>query len=423
MVRRGIVVPETAGAVGREASLTKTAVWYGALLVVQAAATGGLVGTATDFVLKDRLGLDAAASARYGTIIGLPAYFAFLFGYARDRWSARLGGDRSFVMVEAVVAALALGLLASVGTAYLPILLAMLALVVGGRIGAAGQGGAQVLFATRRGVRDRLSAFNLGMGALVGAGTSYAAGWGAAHFPYRTLLAASAAFGLVYVALLLFAPRGAFLPREPRAKGDPAAPIAAQFAALVRSRPFLALLGMSFAYNFCPESGPSFFYYATNGLHADPELWGRYNAIISFAPFPVALLYGAFARRIGLRNRLAIAMAALLLGTLLMFGLRSRNELLPLAVVAGLANAAYLAASFDLLLGAIPKGSEGLGFAVQGTLGLLVVQISNLLGAWVYDTHGFMTCVAISLPSPLVGLLFLSLVPKREAEPVPPTAT
>lgn len=402
-----------------ESSLLKIATWYALLFTVGAHGLGGLAEMATDYLLKDRLGLGPEARARYGAILAAFSYVAFLFGYARDRWVAKIGGDRNLMALGAGGVVLSYAFLASAEPTYGRLLAASLGAVVAVSFLYAARDGAFVRFGVARAVTDRLSAFDLALGSLVASLLAVTAGWAAANVAYRPLVGLTALLGLAYVGLLFVAPRGAFPATTSEERGAADRSIVAAFVALVRSRPFLAALGLAFAFNFGPASETPFFYYVADHLKVDAELLGRYRALLNLAPLPVAVLYGAYARRTNLRNRLTVGMILVLAGTFLYFALEIKAVFLPLAVLFGISNAVYLAASGDLLLRAMPKGAEGFGFAIYGTFVTVVQQASNLIGARVYEAHGYAACIWLTLPAAALGLPLLALVPREPQSPEP----
>lgn len=396
-----------------DASLARTAAWYVLFAALFNLGFSGLMSPATDFLLKDGFRLGPEAMARYGALVALPGYGAFLYGYARDRLAPRLGGDRGVMRLGHGALALAFGALAFVGPTYGGLVGLAVAASVLSSFTVAGLNGALVTFGKRRAVADRLSGFLLAVGAGTGALVSLAGGWAAAHLAFRTILALMAAINVAAALWLIFAPRGSLAPAEaPPAQARRTIPLAEDFARLARDRAFLVALGLGMLRGLGLVSGTVTFYELTSRLKAGPEALGGSGALGGLVMAGVGLLYLRFARRTTLRRALALGIVLGAPGPLFILLIRSPADLFPLAVWGGIVGTFYSAPLGELLMRSMPSESAGLGYALNGTLAGLSAQASNLLGTWVYARYGIETCVALSLPLPLLSLLLVALVPR-----------
>ena len=76
------------------------------LFVYLAAPNAYLIDIATAFMLKDRLHASANDVAMFRLLTGLPLYFAFVFGFARDLWNPFGLRDRGFFVIFASLTSL-----------------------------------------------------------------------------------------------------------------------------------------------------------------------------------------------------------------------------------------------------------------------------------------------------------------------------
>lgn len=396
--------------------LRRIGAWYVGLLVLGNFVHPGwsLVSIPFDFLLKDRFHLGPQALARAHAWIGLTAYLAFFFGYLRDRWSPFGMGDRGLALIALPFMALAYLLLALGGTdpARAVVLLLLCKLAYG--FVAAAWDGAKVAFGQAHGVTDRISALRSGVGCVGGAAASFLGGWVAEAGSFRALCVVLAGLTLTLLAFVARPPRGAFVPRrvEPRKVSNPARSI----AALVRHRPSLVVLGFAFLWSFAPSYGAPLTYHLTDGIGMSERQYGLYNAVQTFAPIPLALLYAPLSRRLPLRGILATGIALGVVQPLLFFLIHAPNEAIALAVLMGLTDAVYGIAAYDLTLRVLPPELAGTGFALTVTLSMVAGTLSELLGSAIFERSGFAATVWTNLPFTALMIPLLLLLPRRPGE-------
>src|SRR5947208_978025 len=87
----------------------RTILSYACVMIVVLSFTSPSVGLFVipiSFVLKNSLHLSANALATFTLAAGIPAYFAFAFGVARDRWSPLGLGDRGYFTLFGAISSL-----------------------------------------------------------------------------------------------------------------------------------------------------------------------------------------------------------------------------------------------------------------------------------------------------------------------------
>jgi len=384
------------------------------LFVYLAAPNAYLIDIATAFMLKDRLHASANDVAMFRLLTGLPLYFAFVFGFARDLWNPFGLRDRGFFLIFASLTSLVFFWLAFNHLTYVGLAAGMVLAMLSYRFVAAAYEGLLALVGQEQLMSGRLSAlWNIiaSVPSIIGA---FASGWVAENLSPETTFILCGALALLIAVFSLWKPYAVFghTYDKPQARGTN---FVGDFKRLVRHRAIYAPVILIFMFQFAPGSNTPLQYYLTDHLHASDAVYGEFTAIFAAAFIPVFLLYGWLCQHVSL-------------GKLLLWGtIITTPQMMPLALIHSATTALWLAfpigamggifagAIFDLAMRSCPPG-------LQGTLMMLVAganQLSyrggDLIGSKIYGlsaTNGFLYCALATTAVYALMLPVLLLIPK-----------
>jgi Na+/melibiose symporter-like transporter len=426
--RSDIAPPTALGSVTR----LRIILYFGGLLVLMGFPES-VINIPISFFLKNKLHLAAHQLAIFGLLAAIPAYFAVLFGFARDVWSPFGRGDRGFVMS---FGALGAGLCAGFAFAppvYATFLAAALVLsacflfirsALRGLIGTIGQ---QQAMSGQ--VSAAVSAFEtipavvgLMAGGLLSSlleGDKAASG---AHILFLIgggILAVIALYGVLK-------PRAVF--DNIRREREAGAPLIDDLKRLVRHAPIYPALLIWLLWQFVPGLGTPLQYFLQDTLTFSDAQYGIWFALYFVGGVPGFILYGYLCQRFTLRTLL---IGGTLLALPMMLPLLIIHQKIAAMAVAGMMGAfggLAGAAFFDLIIRSCPKGLQG--SMLMAASGALAVdgQLGNLFGTALYDHfHNFTVCVvamtvtnALILPAILLVPRHLIANPDGVAAPVAP---
>ena len=226
---------------------------------------------------------------------------------------------------------------------------------------------------------------------------------------------------------------------EPRRPFDPAA--LAETLASIRSafthRDVWTVAGFIFFYMFSPSFGPAFLYYQTDELGFSQQFIGTLSALNSAASVAGAILYAPLARRMRLRPLLNWSIGVGVAGTLSYLLYRGHMSALAIDTFFGCVGMIMQLAFLDLAAKACPRRVEATFFALLMSVYNAGQQLSQNVGARLYETVGFTPLVLISTAMTaatwlLVPLLHVDRIEAQahldaratpsDAPPVPPAA-
>jgi predicted MFS family arabinose efflux permease len=387
---------------------------YIGLLTLTFGTVGGLIALPVQFYLKDRLHLGAQTVATFGFLVGIPTYVAFLFGYLRDRWRPRAGGDRAYLLWAGLCSALGYLLLAGPHFTYSQLLVALLILTALGQMIQTAIQAVSTAVAQRDGTTGQVSAiFNLAI-AVPGALAAVGGGWLSEHVtPQHTFLLTAGLSGLVAL-LALWRPRAVYdgLPEQPLLQHS-----TLQAAArLLRHRPLWPTVLICGLWNFGLCFNTPLQYYLTDRAHMTPALtpeqYGTWIAIFSASFLPTTALYAWVSRHWPLRQSLWFGTALGVFQPMLLLLVHTPLVAYSAAGVAGLFGGFCTAAYFDLLMRSAPKGLEGTAVMLGGAAFAASAAATGVLGAAIYAHGGFALTVWLTML--VYALIFpaLLLVPR-----------
>lgn len=237
----------------------------------------------------------------------------------------------------------------------------------------------------------------------------------------------SAVFPLVSFAMALFFVHETPAPRD-----------AAAFHATTRAirealthRDVWMVAGFLFFYTFSPSFGPAFLYYQTDVLGFSQHFIGLLASLNSAASVLGALVYAPLSRRMPLRRLLNWSIGVGVAGTLCYLVYRGRISAIAIDTFFGGVGMIMQLAFLDLAAKACPRRVEATFFALLMSVFNTGTQLSQNVGARLYETYGYTPLVWISatmtaLAWVLVPLLDVDRIEAQaraaEAPTAPPAA-
>ena len=406
----------------------QTLLYFGWLtLFIYLATPGGLlIDIQTSYLLKNQLHATATQVSTFRLVTGIPVYFAFVFGLARDQWNPLGLRDRGFFLIFAPATALAFIVMAFSGFSYVGLTVGMLLAMVSSQFITAAYQGLIALVGQEKLMSGRLSALWAVIRNLPQVAGAFASGY------ISDVLTPKEAFLLAAVLTLLIAVTGLWKPssvfahtyEKPQARG---ADFIGNLRRLVKHKAVYPAVLICLLWNFAPGPGTPLQFHLSNQLHAPDSVYSYYNGIFVAALMPPLLLYGFLCKRVALNKLLwwgtSITVPQLIPLAFIHSGDLALVSAVPMGLVSGFALAAY----FDLAMRSCPPGLQGtLMMLVDGALALSD-RGSDLLGSWIYNsspTHGFLYCVIVAtavyaLILPLIRMVPKELIATADGEPNP----
>lgn len=378
----------------------------------------GLVDIPISFFLKNRLHFKAHEVATFRLISGLPLYFGFLWGFARDLWNPFGLRDRGYMMLFGAIGAACYVYFAFVPPTRATLLIAVIVLTAAFLFVQSAQTGLSATIARQHVMTGQMSSVMNIVLSVAGLIPLSLGGYLSSQLEGdKADVAARVIFLVGAAAMATVCLFGFWRPRvvydNVRAEQKAFHPIQ-DAVRLFKHWPVYPALAIWFLWNFAPGSATPLQYYLQDTLHGSDAAYGNWNAIFGASFIPTFLLYGALCRRVKLRTLLfwgtlvaVPQMTPLLLAKTVPMALIMA---VPIGLMGGVATAAYL----DLLIRSCPRGLEGTIIMASNALYFLVSRGGDLLGTSLYDHfHTFTVCViAITVVYALI-LPTLLLVPKR----------
>jgi len=407
---------------------SRTLLYFGWLTLFAYLATpaGYLIDIQTSYVLKNQLHATATQISTFRLVTGIPVYFAFAFGLARDHWNPLGLRDRGFFLIFAPATAAAFVWMAFAGITYAGLVTGMLLAMLSSRFVAAAYQGLIALVGQERLMSGRLSALcNVVSSVPVVAG-AFASGYVSDHLAAKEAFLLVALFASLIAVSAMWKPAAVFSHtyETPQARGTD---FVGNVRRLVKHRAVYPAVLICFLWNFAPGSATPLQFYLTNELHASDSAYSYYNGIFAAAFIPTFLLYGFLCKKVALNRLLWWGTIIAVPQMIPLAFVHSAKLALILAIPTGLMGGLATAAYFDLAMRACPPGLQGtLMMLVDGVLALSA-RAGDLLGSWIYNsgaTHGFTYCViattvVYALILPLIPLTPKALIATRDGEPNP----
>jgi MFS family permease len=345
------------------------------------------------FLLKDRFGLGAGQTATFFLITTIPwlckpvygliSDFVPLFGRRRQSYfllttglAVVMGltlasmGSYTYWTLAALFTAMGLGL------AFTDVLIDAMMVENGQRLGLTGP------FQSVQWASISLSAILVGVGG----------GWLAQHEPLWLTFLISSAFPAVSLAM------GIWALHEPRGV-DPERQFRETWVAIrgaLGSQPLWIVAGFIFFYTFSPSFGPSLVYYSTDRLGFSKVFIGTLDSLAYASGIVGAALYFTYSRQVSMPRLIHFAIGAGVIATLAYLGYVGPVSAVVIALVFGAVGMVIQLTFLDLAARACPRQAEATFFALLMSVYNAGVQLSQIVGGWLYDSIGFTPLIFIS---------------------------
>ena len=154
--------------------------------------------------------------------------------------------------------------------------------------------------------------------------------------------------------------------------------------------------GFLFFYTFSPSFGPAFLYYQTDELGFSQRFIGLLASLNSAASVVGAVIYAPLSRRMPLRRLLNWSIGVGVAGTLCYLVYRGRVSAVAIDTFFGGVGMIMQLAFLDLAAKACPRRVEATFFALLMSVYNTGTQLSQNVGARLYETYGYTPLVWIS---------------------------
>lgn len=221
-----------------------------------------------------------------------------------------------------------------------------------------------------------------------------------------------AAFLLAACFPLMSLSMGVSFVRETPARANRAAFVETWHAirATLRGREIWVVAGFIFFFWFSPSFGPAFLYYQTDTLNFSQQFIGRLAALGAVSQIAGAVLYAPLSRRLPLKHIMHISIALGVVSTLGYLVYRDATSAVLITLVFGPVSMVINLAFLDLAAKACPARVEATFFAALTSVYNLGAQLSENVGARLYDVVGYVPLVYIAAGMTALTWVLMPLV-------------
>ena len=390
--------------------------YFGALifLIALCSPVGFMGDISTTFMLKDRLHATASEVSNFRIYTAIPVYFAFVFGFIRDRWSPLGLRDRGYLLVFGPITALAYVWLGTQELSFRGLVIGMLVAQFSFRLVVAAYQALLSLIGREKLMSGRLVTLWQIVASIPAVTAAFAAGWVAKHLDPRHTFFMLAAFAVATGLVGLAKPRVVFEHAydEPEAKRGS---LGADLKRLVTHRAIYPAILINFLWSFAPGSATPLQFYLTNELHASDASYANFNAIFAASFIPTFFLYGYLCKKVRLRGLLIWGTVAAVPQMVPLALVHSATSALWLAAPIGLMGGVATAAYYDLAVRSCPDGLQGTMMMAVEAVMVVAMRFGDRLGSAIYDANparGFLNCVIVTTIVYALILPLVYLVPK-----------
>jgi len=205
---------------------------------------------------------------------------------------------------------------------------------------------------------------------------------------------------------------GVFFVRETPVRADTAAfgQTWRAIRAALGAREIWVVAGFIFFFWFSPSFGPAFLYYQTDTLKFSQQFIGRLAALSALGGVVGAVVYAPLSRRMPLKHIVNLSIGVATVGTLAYLLYRDATSALVIDITFGAVGMITQLAFLDLAAKACPRHVEATFFAALMSVFNLGQQLSQNVGARLYDTLGFTQLVYISAAITALAWVLVPLV-------------
>jgi predicted MFS family arabinose efflux permease len=180
--------------------------------------------------------------------------------------------------------------------------------------------------------------------------------------------------------------------------------------AALREREMWLVAGFIFFWTFSPSFGPAFLYYQTDTLKFGQQFIGRLAALAAVAGIIGAAAYAPLSRRMPLKRIINVAIGFGVAGTLAYLLYRDATSALIIDVAFGCIGMITQLAILDLAAKSCPRHVEATFFALLMSVYNGGAQLSQNIGARLYDAVGYTPLVFISAGMTALAWFLVPLV-------------
>jgi MFS family permease len=180
--------------------------------------------------------------------------------------------------------------------------------------------------------------------------------------------------------------------------------------AALGERDVWAVAAFLFFYTFSPSFGPAFTYFQTDTLKFSQEFIGVLDSLASAGQVFGAVIYAPLSRRVRLKSLVVAAIGLSAAGTLAYLLYRGPVSAVTISVVSGCAGMITVLSFLDLAAKACPRHVEATFFALLMSVYNAGVQVSENVGARLYDRIGFTPLIVLSAAFTAAAWLVVPLV-------------
>ena len=205
---------------------------------------------------------------------------------------------------------------------------------------------------------------------------------------------------------------GVFFVRETPVRADTAAfgQTWRAIRAALGAREIWVVAGFIFFFWFSPSFGPAFLYYQTDTLKFSQRFIGRLAALGAVSQVVGAVFYAPLSRRMRLKHIMHISIALGVVSTLAYLAYRDATSAVIITVVFGAVSMIMNLAFLDLAAKACPARVEATFFAALMSVYNLGSQLSENVGARLYDMVGYERLVYIAAGMTALTWVLMPLV-------------
>jgi len=387
----------------------RLAVFFAAVYFVQGFAEpkAGLAAQPIFFLLKDELKLSAAQTATFLALVGIAWNVKPLYGLTSDLVPLFGYRRRSYLLVTTAMATLgwlSLGLLPGY-----PYGLTLLILGLTGLGLAFTDVLTDAMMVENGRPRGLTGAFQSVQWACITVASVLVGVLGGYLAETRSL---RVAFFLAACFPLISLMMGVFFVRETPTRADRAAFGETWLAirATLGAREIWLVAGFIFFFWFSPSFGPAFLYYQTDTLKFSQQFIGHLAAIGSLSAVVGAVVYAPLSRRVPLKRIMNLSIGFGVAGTLAYLLYRGTISAVIITVSFGSISMIMQLAFLDLAAKACPRHVEATFFALLMSVFNLGVQLSENVGARLYDVVGYEPLVYIAAAMTAITWFLVPLV-------------
>ena len=374
---------------------------YFAGLVVTISITdpsGGLIDLPVSFILKNKMGLDAHDISIFRLLAGIPLYLSLFIGLLRDRINKSGAWDREMIIGFSICNIAIYIALSIFPVTYASMLCASLFTTGCYLFTVSAQSGLMASFAQCHSVSGSISALwntasylSIAFAFIGGGLISERLEGEGLDWSFQVICYAGAFGSLVTAAFAYFQSKTVIVRFNRDAMSSE--PRASRRSDTQSIYPALIIWAL---WNFAPGSVTPLQFFLQNKLGASDAQWGTWNATFTVSFLPAFILYGYLSTKVLFQKLLFwSAMIAIPQFVPLLF-IRSPDEALIFAVVAGLFGGMATAAYLDLIIRSCPPGLHGTAMMAAGTVYFISTRLGDVFGTYLYETFGgFNACVFV----------------------------